>query len=58
MNRYAGKRFAAMLSASCLLTAGFFYGDPVAFSSFATTLGLIFGVYIGGQSATDYKAVQ
>ena len=55
MGRYSGKRFGGFLVVSGLLTAGFFWGEPLAFASFATTLGLLYTVYVGGQSATDWK---
>ena len=56
MSRYAGKRFAGMLVSSGLLAGGFFAGDPANFSVFATTIGLLYGMYVGGQSYTDSKA--
>jgi hypothetical protein len=55
MTRYIGKRFGGLILVGAALTAGFFAGPIEAFPSFATTLGLLYTVYVGGQSATDWK---
>ena len=51
-----GKRFAGMILSSGLVGVGFFIGAPENFATFATTIGLLYTVYVGGQSATDWKA--
>ncbi len=53
--RLVGKRFFGLLVCAGALVAGYFYGDPAVFPSFATTIGLMYGVYVGGQSYTDAK---
>jgi hypothetical protein len=53
--RLLGKRFSGLLVAIACLTAGFFWGKPEMFSIFASTIGLIYGAYVGGQSYTDAK---
>lgn len=58
MERYLGKRFAGFLIACGLLTWAFLDGDPSAFPTYATTLGLLYGAYLGGQTVTDHKAVK
>lgn len=55
MRHYLGKRFAAFLLCVGAVTVGFFAGPVEAFSTFATTIGLLYTVYLGGQSATDWK---
>jgi hypothetical protein len=56
MSRYAGKRFAGFLASVGLLAGGFFVGEPGNFATFATTVALLYGAYVGGQSYTDAKA--
>lgn len=53
--RYAGKRFVGMVLVVGALTAGFFFGPAEAFPSFATSIGLLYTVYVGGQTTTDWK---
>ena len=55
VKRYNGRRFAAFLISTLLLTVGLFAGVAESFPSFATTLGMIYGAYVTGQSATDWK---
>lgn len=45
-----------MLVSCGLLTVCYLYGDPSTFPSYATTLGLLYAVYLGGQSVTDFKS--
>lgn len=51
--RYAGKRFASLILVVLLLALGFFLGRPEMFGSFSTALGVLYGVYLTGQSYTD-----
>jgi uncharacterized membrane protein len=51
-----GKRFAAFLISTAALAIGFVIGRPEIFPTFATTIGLLYGAYLGGQSATDWKS--
>ncbi len=53
--RYHGKRFASLLFVCALLAAGFFFGPQDSFGAFSTALGLLYGAYLAGQSATDYQ---
>lgn len=53
--RYKGKRFLSFLVACSALCLGFFFGKPEAFGAFSTALGLIYGTYLTGQSATDWQ---
>ncbi len=55
MNRYAGKRFAGFLFATIALTGALIFGPEGSFSAYATTIGLLYGAYLGGQSFTDSK---
>ena len=55
VDAYIGKRFAGMILASCILGVAYFTGSNEKFSALATTLGLIYGVFVGGQSYTDVK---
>ena len=52
---YTGKRFAGLLLSLALLGAAYFCGPQGTFATLATTLGLLFGAYVGGQSYTDAK---
>ena len=54
MNNYKGRRFLSLLVSVGALTAAYFYGPPASFGSYATTLGMLYGAYLTGQSATDY----
>jgi len=53
--KYQGKRFASFLVATGALMAGFFAGDPLIFGAYATSLGVLYGAYLTGQSATDWQ---
>ena len=53
--RYHGKRFASLLLVTALLAVGFFFGRPEMFGPYATTLGVLYGAYLTGQSATDWQ---
>ena len=55
MARYRGRRFAGFLLTAGLLVAGLFVGEPENYLAFSTALGLIYGAYLAGQSATDWK---
>lgn len=55
MERYKGKRFASLVLVAGLLTLAFFYGPGALFASYSTTLGLLYGAYLTGQSATDWQ---
>lgn len=55
MDDYKGRRFAAFISICGLLFTGFLVGPAETFGTFATTIGIAFSVYVGGQSATDWK---
>lgn len=57
MSRYKGKRFLSLLIVVAMLTLGFFFGNPETFGSFSTALGALYGAYLTGQSATDWKKV-
>lgn len=50
-----GKRFSGMILVGVAITVGFLFGPADAFPSFASAMGLIYGAYLGGQSATDWK---
>lgn len=55
--RYRGKRFAGFGVAMGCLTAGYFWGPVAAFGAFSTAIGVIYGAYLTGQSATDHRAI-
>jgi len=57
MNRYAGKRFAGFILSLACLMVGAIAAPVEAFPTLATTLGLLYGAYLTGQSVTDYKTV-
>lgn len=48
-----GKRYAGFLITVAMLLYGYLKGGPDQFSSYAATLGLVFGAYAGAQTATD-----
>jgi hypothetical protein len=52
---FFGKRFSGLIVTVAALTLGFFFGDPAVFPTFATTLGLLYGAYVTGQSVTDAR---
>ncbi len=53
--RYHGKRFLSLIFVVLLVSLAYYFGDPSTFESYAKTLGFIYGVYLTGQSATDWK---
>jgi hypothetical protein len=55
LNAYLGRRFAGLVLVAGILGAAYFVGPVDKFSALATTLGLMYGVYVGGQSYTDGK---
>lgn len=55
MNRYKGRRFAAFLICAGLLGAAFFFGPPENFAAFSQAMAGLFGAYVLGQSATDWR---
>jgi hypothetical protein len=52
---YVGKRFAGLILCAGLTGIAYFFGPEPTFATLATTLGLMFGAYVGGQSYTDGK---
>ena len=55
--RYHGKRFASLILVVACLVAGFFGGDAKVFPDFASALAILYGAYLTGQSATDYRKI-
>ena len=55
MENYKGRRFLSLLLVIVALTGGFFFGRPEMFGSYSTTLGLLYGAYLAGQSATNWQ---
>ena len=55
LEAFFGKRFSGLIVCVAALVVGFFFGKPELFPSLATSLGLMYGVYVGGQSYTDAK---
>ena len=55
VERFFGKRFTGLLAALGALSAAYFAGPVEKFSALATTVGLMYGAYVGGQSYTDGK---
>ena len=53
--RYHGKRFLSLIFVALLLSLAYYFGDSVTFESYAKTLGFIYGIYLTGQSATDWQ---
>ena len=53
--RYQGKRFFGFLLSVGALCGGFIAGDPAIFASFASSLAVLYGLYLGGQTYTDAK---
>ena len=53
-SRYQGKRFTSLLVVVGALCLGFFFGQPDNFGAFSMSLGVLYGAYLTGQSATDY----
>ena len=58
MNRYQGKRFASLLVVTFVLVLGYFFGNPETFAAFSTTIGVLYGAYLAGQSWTDRAKAQ
>ncbi len=55
MNSYKGRRFLGFVLSMVALCAGFFVGDPEIFGAFSMALSGMYGLYLGGQSATDWQ---
>jgi len=53
--RYHGKRFLSLIVVIVALNLAYYFGDPETFGTFATSLGLLYGTYLTGQSATDWQ---
>lgn len=53
--RYHGKRFVSLLVVVFAMCIGFFFGPVASFGAFSTALGVIYGAYLTGQSATDWQ---
>ena len=49
------KRFLSLILAMGALVLGLFAGNPDIFGSFSTTIAALYGAYLAGQSATDWK---
>lgn len=49
------KRFTGFLVCAGLLFASLFFAPPVAFDMFAKMLVALYTLYLGGQTATDWK---
>lgn len=56
--KYHGKRFLSFLVATAALLVGFFAGQAESFGAYSTALGLLYGAYLTGQSATDWQKVK
>lgn len=54
VSKYHGRRFASLIFISLVLTVAYFAGGE-HFPTFAQTLGAMYGVYLMGQSATDWR---
>lgn len=55
MERYHGRRFRSLILVVALLALGYTWGNPETFGAYATTLGVLYGAYLAGQSATDWQ---
>lgn len=55
MSRFAGKRFAAFLMTLLVIAAGFWMHHAETFGALAQYVTALFGAYVAGQSATDWK---
>jgi len=53
--RYHGKRFWSLILVIVALVGGYIWGNPETFGAYATTLGVLYGAYLAGQSATDWQ---
>ena len=54
-DRYHGRRFWSLILVIIALVAGYTWGNPETFGAYATTLGVLYGAYLAGQSATDWQ---
>ena len=54
-DRYHGKRFWSLMLVTVLLAIGYAWGNPETFGSYSTTLVILYGAYLAGQSATDWQ---
>ena len=50
------KRFAGFLVCAGLLFASLFFAPPLSFDMFAKMIVALYTLYLGGQTATDWKA--
>jgi hypothetical protein len=53
--RYQGKRFFGFLLSIGALCGGFLSGNPELFATFASSLAVLYGLYLGGQTYTDSR---
>lgn len=53
--KFFGKRFTGLLVAAGLLGAAYFVGPVEKFSQLATSISLMYGIYVGGQTYSDSK---
>jgi len=58
LNRYQGRRFAGFLISMAALCVGAATVDPESFPTFASTIGVLYGAYLAGQSATDFQKLK
>lgn len=49
------KRFTAFILTSGLMTLALYFADPTTAPTYLQYLGLVYAVYLGGQSATDWR---
>ena len=57
MDRYAGKRFAGFILTMGCLMVGVMLAPVESFAIFSQTIGIVYGLYLAGQSATDHKTI-
>lgn len=55
LESYVGKRFAGLAASLIILALAYFYGPKDTFPTLATTIGLLYAAFVGGQSYTDAK---
>lgn len=55
LEAFFGKRYSGLITCVALLGAAYFWGPVEKFPTLATTLGLLYGAYVTGQSITDSK---
>lgn len=53
LEKFFGKRFTGLIASLGTLGAAYFVGPVEKFSALATTIGLMYAAYVGGQSYTD-----